>query len=484
MSNLYETYFARDKSLRHYTQHFLLNFIGLFYTYILIGNITFSNVILFFIASYLVDIDPTLTLFLYRTKYHSFRAEVVGYLKDFRFFKAGEVAVCRHKELNTLIIHNVIAYTFFCLLLYYLLYINAAAVWIYILIGMLSHFTFDICDDIYQLGHLKNWFWPFAGLLARTNTSHKKALVISGGGAKGAWGGGVIEYLQMAAGKEYDIYIGISTGALISCLASVGELDKLKDVYTSLNLSGIFKDNPFNNKGKIKIKNVVMALVTNKTSLGDSSPLRESIKSIFTQNNFNKLRSSGKEVIICVTSLTDKTVETKSSNDYEYDEFCEWLYASCCQPIFMNFVTINSKLYSDGGIKEYAPIQHAIEAGANEVDAIFLRPGESKELKDWKPKNLIDVALRVEQMLCASVSDNDYQKGVLLAQQKNIKLNVYHIPFEVLNSLTFDKVTMMDWWEQGYKDAEKENCLVHIDPSNLKTLTSINSNEVLYTMQS
>jgi predicted acylesterase/phospholipase RssA len=48
-------------------------------------------------------------------------------------------------------------------------------------------------------------------------TSHPliKALVISGGGAKGAWAGGFVEYLARKAGMSWDVLIGSSTGSLL-----------------------------------------------------------------------------------------------------------------------------------------------------------------------------------------------------------------------------------------------------------------------------
>jgi predicted acylesterase/phospholipase RssA len=45
-----------------------------------------------------------------------------------------------------------------------------------------------------------------------------KALVISGGGSKGAFAVGVLKYLFQEKGHEYDIISGTSTGALIAPL--------------------------------------------------------------------------------------------------------------------------------------------------------------------------------------------------------------------------------------------------------------------------
>lgn len=171
MEYVYRNYFAPDKPLRHYTQHFLLDFFGLFAAYFLAGEFTVLNVCTLFVMSYIVDLDPFLTLFIQRKRYAGFYSEVMLHLRKLNLMKAGEVAVTRHKELNTLLIHNYVAFPFFWMALYYCVYANSSPVLIYTLCGMITHFIFDICDDVYQLGHINNWLWPFIGV-KKTNSVH------------------------------------------------------------------------------------------------------------------------------------------------------------------------------------------------------------------------------------------------------------------------------------------------------------------------
>ena len=42
-----------------------------------------------------------------------------------------------------------------------------------------------------------------------------RALVISGGGSKGAFAGGVAQYLMEVRGNQYDLLLGTSTGSLL-----------------------------------------------------------------------------------------------------------------------------------------------------------------------------------------------------------------------------------------------------------------------------
>ncbi len=57
------------------------------------------------------------------------------------------------------------------------------------------------------------------------------ALVISGGGSKGAFAAGVVCENQ----KEYDYYYGTSTGALVVLLTAVGKYDLLEEICTTID---------------------------------------------------------------------------------------------------------------------------------------------------------------------------------------------------------------------------------------------------------
>ena len=82
----------------------------------------------------------------------------------------------------------------------------------------------------------------------------KKALVISGGGSKGAFAGGVAEFLMKEQQKSYDLFLGTSTGSLMISHLAANELVKLKTLYTSVNQQSIFSINPFKIKKSKGVK--------------------------------------------------------------------------------------------------------------------------------------------------------------------------------------------------------------------------------------
>ena len=55
-----------------------------------------------------------------------------------------------------------------------------------------------------------------------------RALVISGGGSKGAFAGGVAEYLMQELGHRYDLFLGTSTGSLLISHLALKKISKIK----------------------------------------------------------------------------------------------------------------------------------------------------------------------------------------------------------------------------------------------------------------
>ncbi len=71
-----------------------------------------------------------------------------------------------------------------------------------------------------------------------------RALVISGGGSKGAFAGGVAQFLIQEKKIKYDLFLGTSTGSLMIIHLALGKLDALKEIYTSINQLIIFSNCP------------------------------------------------------------------------------------------------------------------------------------------------------------------------------------------------------------------------------------------------
>lgn len=291
-----------------------------------------------------------------------------------------------------------------------------------------------------------------------------RALVISGGGSKGAFAGGVAEYLLKVKKHKYDLLLGTSTGSLLIPHLALGNIEKIHSVYTNVNMSKIFNICPFVVKVKdgvdivtINHFNVLRQFIKGKRTFGESKGLRKYIKKNFTISDFNQLKKLKKDVIITVTNFTKNEAEYKSVKDCTYDEFCDWSWISSNYVPFMSLVERNNCEYGDGGFSSLVPIREAINRGATEIDVIILETEVNME-KTVIGKNPFSLMIDLFRIALDQVEKHDIAIGKLIANNKNVKLNLYYTPTKLTNNaLIFNKDVMKTWWEQGYEYAQNKS---------------------------
>ncbi len=298
-----------------------------------------------------------------------------------------------------------------------------------------------------------------------------KALVISGGGSKGAFAGGVAQYLIDEKKNDYDLFIGTSTGSLLITHLALGKLDELKTLYTSVNQRRIFSNNPFivrtvHGEKVVSVNhlNTFWNFFNGRRTFGESKNLRKFIKKHITENYYNTVKESNKDIIVTVSNLTTNQVEYKSIKDHSYIDFCDWIWGSCNYVPFMSLLRKNGYEYADGGFGCLVPIREAILRGATEVDAIILET-EVTQFNRLPSKNPFSLLSTVFDFMLDHVERHNVTIGKLQAKHSNVKLNLYYTPTVLTtNSLIFNKKLMAKWWKYGYKHAKSE----HLEMNKLK----------------
>ncbi|MDD7914069.1 patatin-like phospholipase family protein [Polaribacter ponticola] len=291
----------------------------------------------------------------------------------------------------------------------------------------------------------------------------KKALVISGGGSKGAFAGGVAQYLMKKENRDYDLFVGTSTGSLMVSHLALGMLDELKVLYTNVNQDTIFSNNPFNIKKvagekviSISHFNTLWNLILGRKTFGESKNLKSLIKNNVTKEMYNKIRENNKEVVVTVSNLTANQIEYKSSNDCTYEDFTDWIWGSCNYIPFMSLLEKDHCQYADGGFGSLVPIREAILRGATEIDAIILET-EVSQINKVPSKNPFSLLFTVFDFMLTHVERHNITIGKLAANNKNVKLNLYYTPTVLTtNSLVFDQKLMRKWWKSGFRYAKSK----------------------------
>lgn len=293
-----------------------------------------------------------------------------------------------------------------------------------------------------------------------------RALVISGGGSKGAFAGGVAQYLMEQQKREYDMFLGTSTGSLLVPHLAANNISKLYDIFTNVQQQDIFSVSPFVQRKKgdreyvsIDFVNSLWQFIRLKRTFGESKALRRHIRKNFTPEEFQKIKTTKHDVVVTVSNLSMNRVEYKSIQDCSYEEFCNWVWISCNYIPFMSLAKVNGYEYADGGLGCVIPIREAIQRGATEVDAVVLET-ENMGKQRVLGKNPFSLMMNLFGHLLDQVERNDIVIGKLAAKNKNVNLNLYYTPTSLTeNSLIFSKRLMKKWWQQGYDYAEQKHSL-------------------------
>lgn len=225
----------------------------------------------------------------------------------------------------------------------------------------------------------------------------KRAIVLSGGGAKGAYQVGVWKALRKLK-ITYDIVTGTSVGAINGALMVQNDYIKAKYMWSNINFTLLFKekitDDVTTFKGRV---NIYKKYLSNFLFHGgmDVSQMEASIEKNLNYNKFYKSKIDYGLVTVNLSSFKPVLLEKKNIKP---NQLKDYLVASAtCFPAF-KMKQIDKDLFIDGAYYDKIPINQAISMGATEIIAIDLNSfGLSKKVKEKEipityisPRNRLD----------------------------------------------------------------------------------------------
>jgi NTE family protein len=180
-------------------------------------------------------------------------------------------------------------------------------------------------------------------------------LVLSGGGAKGAFQVGALDTLLNEQGLEFAVIAGVSTGALSAGMLAQGtglagqraELEGLKELYFSLRSAGDIYRTRFLG---------LLGAVLFHDSIYNPTPLRDKIAQRIDPA---RLLASGTALRIGSVCLEDGRYRTVTQHEPHIRDF---IYASASMPVLWPPVEIEGKHWVDGGVRNVTPLRDAIQA--------------------------------------------------------------------------------------------------------------------------
>ena len=202
----------------------------------------------------------------------------------------------------------------------------------------------------------------------------KRALVLSGGGAKGSYQLGVYKALKRL-GIKIDIITGTSIGALNGAVLSTGDYNKAKRLWLKMSSSEVFNYTFTNSREYPKI---AKDIIKNK-----GLPFAKAEEVLGSVLDEDKIRKS-KIDFGCVTfNLKSRVPKVLTKDQVPKGKLVSYILASAtCFPM-VEMKNIDGEYYIDGGYYDNLPINLAIDMGADEIIAVDLSAiGIKQKVKD------------------------------------------------------------------------------------------------------
>ena len=188
----------------------------------------------------------------------------------------------------------------------------------------------------------------------------KRALILSGGGARGAFQVGVWKYLREINWTP-DLICGTSIGAVNAAAIGSGmSVERLIDIWKTHNSSKVYR---------LKALNFLSSALYGRPykALLDTAPMR----AMLTRHlNLEALRRSPIEIIISAVHLATGRLHLYNQDVIEIDH----LMASSAMPILFPWQPIHGELFWDGGVMANSPLFIALERKIEEIIVVLLSP--------------------------------------------------------------------------------------------------------------
>ncbi|MCJ7499942.1 patatin-like phospholipase family protein [bacterium] len=264
----------------------------------------------------------------------------------------------------------------------------------------------------------------------------KTALVLSGGGAKGAFQVGAEKYLREEKGYSWDIIGGVSVGALNGTMLAMEKYTRLEAIWKSICNSKVYS-------GKFNFM-TLWKLYRGAKSIYSNDPLAAIIEREVEPEKIVK------DLRIGTVSLNSGRYTVYSGDDPNIKRA---VLASTVVPIVWppQYVSSECQMMVDGSLRRFSPIGDVIDADPEEVVVINCWPKHPAPLEQ-PPRNILDIAIRALDISSSGIIYSDIHEftqinsSVREAAEHGVTLhNVKGKPFKEYKSLIIEPTEHLGW---------------------------------------
>jgi len=244
--------------------------------------------------------------------------------------------------------------------------------------------------------------------------TRKTALILSGGGAKGAFECGAEKYAREVKGYTWDIIAGVSVGALNGGMLAMKKYDRLYQIWNTISDDQVYTGG-FNLWSGFK-------LLFGAKSFYGNEPLRRLIVQEFETGQFLVDLRVG-----VVSLLTGEYTQLKP----DMPNFDEAILASTVMPIVWEPLDLSPQYRSmvDGGVRNISPLGDILADEPDEIVIINCNPEKCGVLPE-PPKDVLKIGLRTLDILLDEVFRGDLEEflriNALVKEAEALGFKLHH----------------------------------------------------------
>lgn len=224
--------------------------------------------------------------------------------------------------------------------------------------------------------------------------SKKTALILSGGGAKGAFECGAEKYAREVKGYQWDLIAGVSVGALNGVMLAMEKYDRLYEIWNTISNDQVYT-------GGFNLWSTIKLLFGAKSFYGNE-PLRRMLAQEYEPDKIKVDVRVG-----AVSLITGEYTQFTPGTPH----FLEAVLASTVIPIIWTPVEISPDYPSmvDGGARNVSPLGDVL---ASEPDEIVVINCDTEQLAQQPEaaKNIVKIGLRTTDILVNELFRGDLQE--------------------------------------------------------------------------
>jgi NTE family protein len=299
----------------------------------------------------------------------------------------------------------------------------------------------------------------------------QRALILSGGGCKGAFEAGAVDFLVKTAGIDFQMFLGSSVGGLNAAVLSqavnyrelAAATQQLKQLWEAIEGNhSIYQSYPMG----------IFDLFS-KNALYNPIGLWRLIHNYIDPERL--CRNPFKFLIIPAVAIETGELFYADSRNPDLEEiFLDFILASASIPFFFPPVLINEKHWYDGGLRDVTPLAAAIKEHPDEIFLVLTFPVTSNFepiLSEAPYGGVLKSLLRVVTIMTNEICSNDLHICQATQQNHRIHKTRRRIPIRIIaphthlagSSLDFAPGKIRENILLGYEAAQNMRTLL-VDP--------------------